>query len=260
MADISTSSDSGYKVLLKRESMSRLFEEIDYQPTPMGPISLRRRRELRLDVDVLEIMLGNKHLMSDLFTTSEIALAQKGLGAVSQNEPLSVVVGGLGMGYTAAAALEDPRVERVLVIEKLSPVIHWHENGLIPLGEQLAGDSRVQFILGDFFRMADSTDGFDPSYAGQQFHAILLDIDHTPNLHLSASHASFYQPAGLRRLARHLRPKGIFALWSNQRPDNDFLLRLQSVFAAASAVEIPFHNSLQNREFIQSIYVAQRLV
>ena len=45
--------------------MSRFFEELDYQPTPIGPISLRRRRELRLDVDVLEIMLGDEHLMSD---------------------------------------------------------------------------------------------------------------------------------------------------------------------------------------------------
>ena len=237
--------------------MSWLFEELDYQPTPIGPVSLRRRRELRLDVDVLEIMLGDEHLMSDLFTTSEIALAQKGLGALSQDEPLSVVVGGLGMGYTTAAALGDARIERVLVIEKLSPVIRWHEDGLIPFGEQLTSDPRVQFVEGDFFRMADSTEGFDPSHAGQQFHAILLDIDHTPDFHLSAEHASFYQTTGLRRFARHLRPKGIFALWSNQPPDDDFLARLRSVFSGASAIEIPFHNPLQNREFIQSIYLAQ---
>jgi len=59
---------------------------------------LRRRRELRLDVDVMEIILGDEHLMSDLFTTSEIALANEGLGAVKHQDPLSVVVGGLGMG------------------------------------------------------------------------------------------------------------------------------------------------------------------
>ena len=85
--------------------MSRFFEELDYQPTPIGPISLRRRRELRLDVDVLEIMLGDEHLMSDLFTTSEIALAKYGLEAVTKEDPLAVVVCGLGMGFTAAAAL-----------------------------------------------------------------------------------------------------------------------------------------------------------
>ena len=165
-AHISMSSGNGHKVLLERESVSRLSEELDYQPTSIGPVSLRRRRELRLDVYVLEILFRDEHLMSDLFTTSEIAVAQKGLGALSQHEPLSVVFGGLSMGYAAAAALEDARVERVLFIEKLLPVIRWHEDGLIPFGERLTGDPRAQFVEGDFFRMADSTDGLDPSHAG----------------------------------------------------------------------------------------------
>ncbi|MEP6149826.1 MAG: spermidine synthase, partial [Nisaea sp.] len=63
--------------------MSLYFEELDYRPTPIGPISLRRRRELRLGVDVFEIMLGDEHLMSSLFTASEIALADLGLAALS---------------------------------------------------------------------------------------------------------------------------------------------------------------------------------
>ena len=113
--------------------MSRFFEELDYQPTAIGPISLRRRRELRLDVDVLEILLGDEHLMSDLFTTSEVALAECGLGAITDDKPLSVVVGGLGMGFTADAALNDTRIESLVIVEKLAPVIGWHESGLIPL-------------------------------------------------------------------------------------------------------------------------------
>lgn len=117
--------------------MSRYFEELDYQPTAIGPISLRRRRELRLDVDVLEIMLGDEHLMSDLFTTSEVALAEHGLAAISDNRRLSVVVGGLGMGFTADAALNDSRIDDLLIIEKLAPVIGWHETGMIPLGKRL---------------------------------------------------------------------------------------------------------------------------
>ena len=104
--------------------MSRLFEELDYQPTSIGPISLRRRHELRLNVDVLEIMLGDEHLMSDLFNTSEIALAKIGLNAIAGNGGVSVVVGGLGMGFTADAALSNPRVDDLLVVEKLTPVIN----------------------------------------------------------------------------------------------------------------------------------------
>ena len=237
--------------------MSRFFKELDYQPTPIGPISLRRRRELRLDVDVLEIMLGDEHLMSDLFTTSEIALAKYGLEAVTKEDPLAVVVGGLGMGFTAAAALEDARIDELLVVEKLSPVIDWHKKGLIPLGEGLSKNPKLQFVEGDFFQMAEGAAGFDPRAVGRKFDAILLDIDHTPDFHLAASHAGFYQPAGLAEAKKHLVPDGIFALWSNEPPDDGFVRRLQSVFTSASAVEIPFHNPLQDRDFVQSIYLAK---
>ena len=62
--------------------MSALFEELDYRPTPIGALSLRRRKELRLGIDVFEIKLGDEFLMSSLFTASEIALARLGLAAL----------------------------------------------------------------------------------------------------------------------------------------------------------------------------------
>jgi hypothetical protein len=77
--------------------MSLLFEELDYRPTPIGALSLRRRRELSLGVDVFEIKLGDEYLMSSLFTVSEIALARLGLAKLSGTD-LDVVVGGLGLG------------------------------------------------------------------------------------------------------------------------------------------------------------------
>ena len=238
--------------------MSRFFEELDYQPTAIGPISLRRRRELRLDVDVLEILLGDEHLMSDLFTTSEVALAEYGLGAIADNRPLSVVVGGLGMGFTADAALNDPRIESLIIVEKLAPVIGWHESGLIPLGKRLSDDPKCRFVEGDFFQMAAGKTGFDPVEPARKFDAILLDIDHAPDFHLAPAHAGFYQPDGLTQLQQHLTDGGIFALWSNDPPDAAFTARLQSVFRSANAVNVPFYNPLQDSKFIQSIYIAHR--
>ena len=61
------------------------FEELDYRPTPIGALSLRRRRELKLGVDVFEIKLGDEFLMSSLFTASEIALARLGLAELSEH-------------------------------------------------------------------------------------------------------------------------------------------------------------------------------
>lgn len=103
--------------------MSALFEELDYCPTPMGPLTLRRRRDLRLDVDVFEIKLGDESLMSSLFTASEIVLARLGLGELDGEGPFDVVVGGLGLGYTAQAVLEDPKVRWLIVVDALKPVI-----------------------------------------------------------------------------------------------------------------------------------------
>jgi hypothetical protein len=73
--------------------MSSYFEELDYRPTPIGALSLRRRRELSLGVDVFEIKLGDKYLMSSLFTASEIALARLGLAELSTADLVRRIAG-----------------------------------------------------------------------------------------------------------------------------------------------------------------------
>jgi spermidine synthase len=236
--------------------MNLNFEELDYRATPIGALSLRRRRELSLGIDVFEIKLGDEYLMSSLFTVSEIALAQRGLASL-QGTDLDVVVGGLGLGYTAQAVLEHETVRSVLVIEALEPVIDWHEEGLLPLGPKLTADRRCRFVLGDFFALAASVDGFDPDQPSKRFNAILVDIDHTPEFLLDPRNAAFYQPEGLEMLAAHLHPGGVFGLWSNQRPDEAFTARLTSVFAEACAKPVTFHNPFQNREFTQTVYLGR---
>ncbi len=237
--------------------MSALFEELDYCPTPIGALSLRRRRDLIHDVDVFEIKLGDESLMSSLFTASEIALARLGLAALGGGEPRDVVVGGLGLGYTAQAVLESDNVRSLIVVDALQPVIEWHEKGLLPLGRALADDARCRLLHGDFFALTVSEAGFDPEKPGRTFDAILVDIDHSPEALLDAGNASFYRPEGLRRLAAHLRPGGVFGLWSNDRPDAAFTARLAGVFAQARAETVTFHNPLQDRPFTQTVYLAQ---
>jgi spermidine synthase len=236
--------------------MSLHFEELDYRPTPIGALSLRRRREISLGIDVYEIKLGDEFLMSSLFTVSEIALARLGLGKASGTS-LDVVVGGLGLGYTARTVLEDARVRSLVVVDALSEVIEWHERGLLPLGAQLTSDARTRLVHGDFFAMlASSARGLDSESPGRRFHAILVDIDHSPRQLLHASHAALYEAAGLRRLAAHLHPGGVFALWSNDPPDEEFNAALAEVFAASHAHVVTFHNPLQDRDAASTVYVA----
>lgn len=235
--------------------MSALFEEIDFCPTPIGALSLRRRRDLRLGVEVWEIMLGPDFLMTSHFTTSEIALGRLGVAAC-HGTTLDVVVGGLGLGYTAEAVLSENSVSNLLVIEFLAPVIEWHQQGLLPLGTKIADDPRCRLVEGDFFAMA-AGEGFDPDRSGRRFDAILADIDHAPDHLLDDRSDSFYRVEGLRAVQRHLKPGGVFGLWSDKVPDARFLDRLNAAFAEARAEPVTFDNPLTGRPFTQTVYLAR---
>ncbi|MEY2552060.1 MAG: hypothetical protein QOG12_2204 [Verrucomicrobiota bacterium] len=236
--------------------MSKDFEELDYQKTPLGDLILRRRRMLSLGgLEVYEVKLGDAFLMSSLFHEVEEALAHFGLGDL-KGDRWDVVVGGLGLGYTAAAALEHREVASLLIVDALEPVIGWHQQGLVPLGEKLTGDPRTKMLHADFFARARSTDGFDPEQPGRKFHAVLLDIDHSPRDLLDPRNATFYQPDGLTALAKHLQPDGVFALWSDDPPDDEFLDLLGAAFATARAHIVRFPNPLLESESESTVYVA----
>jgi spermidine synthase len=234
--------------------MSVYFEELDFRPTPIGVLSLRRRRSLTSGLDIYEIKLGDEFLMSSQFTTAEIELARLGLAALARTN-LDVVVGGLGLGYTAQAVLENPGVRSLIVVDALAEVIEWHEQGLLPLGKQLTGDPRCRLANGDFFALSASDDGFDSGAPRRRFDAILVDIDHSPRNLLHPRHAALYQPEGLARLATHLHPGGVFALWSNDPPDDVFERVLTSAFATTTTHVVTFDNSFGEHGASNTVYV-----
>jgi spermidine synthase len=236
--------------------MSARFEELDYQLTPVGALSLRRRILPSSGAEVYEIKLGDEFLMSSQFTAGETALAELALGEIGVTGA-EVAVGGLGLGYTALAALEYPGVRSVMVIEALAAVIEWHRSGLIPLGARLVSDPRCRLVHGDFFALLSAGGGLDPKAAERRFHAVLVDIDHSPRTLLHPGHGVLYAPSGLRRVAACLHPGGVFALWSNDPPDGGFLGALETAFATAQARVVAFHNPLQNREATCTIYLAR---
>ncbi len=229
--------------------MSLNFEELDFRPTPIGNLMLRRRRMPQFgERDIYEVKLGEDFLMTSLFHEAESQLAQLGLGALAA-ERIDVVVGGLGLGYTAVAALEDPRVDSLVVVEYLEGVIEWHRTGLVPLGRTLTDNPRCQILQADFFALMREA----PT---QKHDAILLDIDHTPTNVLHQSNAHFYTEEGLNELALHLKPGGIFALWADGEPEAFFAERLESVFAHAKAHTVEFDNPITGGTSKGTVYVA----
>lgn len=242
--------------------MSTRFEELAWSETAIGEISLRRRFDPRFQVDVYEVKINDEFLMSSLFTVAEIELARLGLAALpADGTGFDVVVGGLGLGYTARAALQDPRVGSMIVVDALAEVIDWHERELLPFAAEITRDPRSRLVQGDFFAMAaaeGARGGFDPEAPGRRFDAILLDVDHSPRHVLHPDNAAFYTVPGLRRLAAHLRPGGVFALWSNDPPDEDFGAVLAEVFPVSAAHVVSFPNPLQDRESANTVYVARQ--
>ena len=236
------------------------FAELGHQSTPLGELSLRRRRIFSLDRDVYEVKLGDEYLMSSLFTESEEQLGRMGVAAVQRalSGGIDVVVGGLGLGYTAAAVLGFRGVRSLLVVELFDAVIDWHERGIIPLGRTVSGDPRCRIVRGDFFERTVSEHGFDPDSPGRRHHAVLVDIDHTPDEFLDDAHAGFYESAGLAKVRSLLYDGGVFGVWSDRPPDTSFVSRLSGVFSSADAHPVTIENPLLGDRYTQTVYLARR--
>lgn len=235
------------------------YEELDYRQTPLGDLMLRRRRLLQLGGrEIYEVKLGEYFLMSSLFHEAESQLAKIALGELEQEE-LDVVVGGLGLGYTAVSALEDERVASLVVVEYLKPVIEWHRDGQVPLGETLTGDSRCRLVHADFFALSRNVErSFDPDDPDKKHDAVLLDIDHTPTNLLHETNARFYGEEGLGELVQHLKPGGVFALWADGLPEVSFTERLGRVFDDATSHTVEFDNPITGGSSEGCVYVARR--
>jgi len=243
------------------------FEELDYSTSPLGELILRRRQVLSLDrAEVFEVKLDGQFLMSSIVNDAEIALADFAL-PLAACDRCDVLIGGLGLGYTAKAALDAKNVATVTVVEYLERVISWHQRELVPLGRELVHDARCRFVHGDFFAVVGSPAESEPQtepedavidLVSKRFHAILLDIDHSPQCLLHARHGAFYTPDGFRRLTEHMHSTGVFALWSADPPEEQLLRDLGGAFADVEVRESKFYNPLLDLQDVNYIVMARR--
>ncbi len=178
------------------------FETLDRTTTRDGHelVLYRQNRDFYIYIDGQELMSSCTH-------GSERALAEIGCRHLETRRNPHVLIGGLGLGYTADAALRCEEVQSVEVIELLGEVIGWLQDGLLPLSETLVGDARLQIVEGDGYRKMwqEPTSTYD---------LILIDIDHSPDDRLGAVDASFYSDEGLKKARRHLAPGGVIGIWS----------------------------------------------
>jgi len=239
--------------------MSDFFEELDYRETSLGVLTLRRRREpIAENANVFEVKLDDAFLMSSLFTVGETALASIALNIINKSQ-IDVIIGGLGLGFTANAVLSLNSVRTVVVIELLDAVIEWHRQGLVPLGQRLSSDPRCRLVQGDFFQLPSlSSHELEPTLGGHQFDAILLDIDHSPSHLLSPKNQHFYSVSGIKLITNLLRVEGVFAMWSNDPPEKEFCDTLRKVFHTSHAEVVEFPNPYTGDFSTCTIYVGEK--
>ncbi len=234
------------------------IEILAYEPSPLGLLCLRRRELLsQPGTIVTEVTLDHEFLMSSLYTDSERALARTAL-QMHSGDDLRVLVGGLGLGYTAREALLSDRVARVDVVELLPPVIDWLQRGLVPLstelcnemgGDEMSGGRRLTVTEGDVYRRLAGR----PS---DLLDVILIDVDHSPEERLGEASARFYTRLGGQAARRHLAPGGVLAVWSYAE-SSPFADALRTVFEHVHVEAVTYDNQLINSQPTDWLFFAR---
>jgi spermidine synthase len=214
----------------------------------LGELVLRRR--VIDDVDVVELVSNGVFLMDSGDASTERALARRALDAVATGPTAGrhVVVGGLGLGFTAAALLEDPRVDRVTVVEVEPALVSWVRQGLVPSAAALLDDVRVDVRVGD---VAEVVPGLPEGCAD----AVLLDVDNGPGFLVHPDNAGLYTTDGLTGIAHALRRGGCVVVWSADRSP-DLARALEQAVGPCEEQTLVVHRAGRDLEYV--LYTAVR--
>ncbi|WP_158564224.1 spermidine synthase [Jiangella anatolica] len=163
------------------------------------------RRRVTPDGPVYELIVNGTFLMDTAETSTERLLAELALDR--HPDPATVLVAGLGFGFTVASLLADGRVRRVDVVEIEPTLVDVLRRGVVPGLDAVVGDPRVRMVVDDVRAVL-------PASAPATYDAILLDVDNGPHFLVHEANAEVYEPPLLGAAARALRPGGLLAVWS----------------------------------------------
>ena len=222
---------------------------LDSARTPDGDLLTLAR-----DGDALTIRVQGRTLMSSLAHGSEEDLALHGCARIVERKRkrASVLVGGLGLGYTLRAALDVlPEDASLVCVELLSPIVRWHREGpLADLAGRPLDDPRVVLLIDDVRRVIAAES------SALAFDAILLDVDNGPTPISSRANASLYDDAGIRTCMRALVPGGTLAVWSAFE-DRPFVARMRAAGLETRVVETGAKKRAQ-KDWTHWIFVGRR--
>lgn len=180
------------------------------------------------------IRLGGRELMHSRANASELALGEIGTARLAHGRPATVLIGGLGLGFTLRSVLERTAAPVLIEVAELLPaVVAWNRDQLCMLNGALLDDPRVVVSEGDVFELVRRAP------AGR-YAAILLDVDNGPAAMVQAANARLYDAGGLRLLAAALAPGGRLVVWSAGE-DRAFERRLAQAGLKVQTVPVKIH-------------------
>ena len=219
-------------------------EELGRVSGPHGEVALWRRTDADGAV-VTELVVDGVFAMDDVDTSTERALATEALARVDGAE-LSVLVGGLGLGWTTAAVLRSPGVAEVVVVELEDALLTWAADGLLP-GLPSTADPRLDLVVGDVAA------AFTPG----RYDVVLLDVDNGPDFLVHAGNAGLYRSAGLTRALGALRPGGVLGIWSAD-PSPALVDRLAALPGTVDAEQLVLPVEREGRVFEYAVVLVRR--
>lgn len=194
------------------------------------------------DAVVHELVVNGMFAMDSVDASSEVALAD-----LVPTDARSVLVGGLGLGYTAGALLDRLPQARVRVVELAGALIGWAREGLVPSLTWVADDPRAELVH------ADIKDALRE--AGHSFDAVLLDVDNGPSFLVHDHNAPLYEPDLLAAAFARLNPGGLLAVWCEQAsPELD--ARLRELSTEVDTVIVPVDRDGHHIDY--AIHTARR--
>ncbi|MCW2617352.1 MAG: hypothetical protein JWR28_501 [Modestobacter sp.] len=210
-----------------------------------GEVTLRRRTGPD-GAEVTELIVDGVFAMDDVDTSTEQALATETLRRCP-GEGLRVLVGGLGLGWTAATVLAEPRVAAVDVAELQPALVGWAADGLLPGLPALPAERLTLHVADVAVHLAGARRNWD---------AVLLDVDNGPAFLVHHSNAGLYEEAGLATALAALRPGGVLAIWSSD-PVPELADRLAALPGTADVEHLLLPVQRDGRRFDYAIVFAR---
>lgn len=209
-------------------------EKIASARTPDGSemVLYRHGRDFSITVNGQDLMLSHQH-------ASELALARLGCAHVVGRKSPSILIGGLGMGYTLRQALDMLSSNaRVVVGELMEAVVQWNRDYLGTLNGHPLRDGRVALEMGDIVDVILRSEN--------RFDAILLDVDNGPAAMTDSGNDRLYGLEGIRACRRALRRHGALAVWSAE-PCHPFEQRLSRLDFEVRRHRVPAYQGSKSK-------------